>query len=268
MNIKRLLFIIFLSNKLNAKSKTLFEIQTEYLSQFWEKYSDLPKLFMFLTNYPHESTGELIQHLDEPLEKFLRDFYNQGNLKNTELLIFSDHGSHFLTSHSPFFPDDSRHEENMLGVLFYTKTDEYREFSNLVWTVFDSLNCSISHSRQHFISLAGSLMLTNSKTHFNELQIALSTFGIVFLIYLELHESDSVFAPIWAGICTWFAKSSFFDWLNSSANLWPLLKSNKAEFVFSYMLRLYKRPKSNSLTPNLTQLSVQSFANNKLNFLK
>ena len=139
-----------------------------------------------------------------------------------------------------------------------TKTDEYREFSNLVWTVFDSLNCSISHSRQHFISLAGSLMLTNSKTHFNELQIALSTFGIVFLIYLELHESDSVFAPIWAGICTWFAKSSFFDWLNSSANLWPLLKSNKAEFVFSYMLRLYKRPKSNSLTPNLTQLSVQS----------
>ena len=159
----------------------------------------------------------------------------------------------------------------MFGVLFYTKTDEYRKFSNLVWAVFDSLNCSpyISFKQVNISSRLLALSCSQTpKRIFNKLQIALSTFGIVFLIDMELRESDSVFAPIWAGICTWLAKSAFFDWLNSSANLWPLLKSTKAEFVFSYMLRLFKRPKSNSLTPNLTQLSVQSFANNKLNSLK
>ena len=81
----------------------------------------MPKLFMLLTNYPHESTGELVKYIDDPLEKFLRDFYNQGNLKNTELLILSDHGAHFLTSHTPIFPDNSRYEENMLPVFFYIK---------------------------------------------------------------------------------------------------------------------------------------------------
>ena len=81
----------------------------------------MQKFFTIVNHYPHESTGELPKYLDEPLEKFFRDFKNQGNLKNTEILIFSDHGAHFITSHEPMFPDDSRFEENMLPVFFYIK---------------------------------------------------------------------------------------------------------------------------------------------------
>ena len=118
---KRLVIIIFNIDAFNASLKPYLKYKLNIYLSFGKKYSDLPKLFMLLTNYPHESTGELITYLDEPLEKFLREFYNQGNLKNTELLIVADHGTHFITSHSPFFPDDSRHEENMLGVLIYTQ---------------------------------------------------------------------------------------------------------------------------------------------------
>ena len=108
--------------------KTTLEIQLEYLSNFWMKYPDVPKYFQLFSNYAHESTGELIKYADEPLEKFLNDFKSKGYMKDTEVLILSDHGAHFLTSHTPVFPDDSRYEENMLPMLFYiTYKDSEKE---------------------------------------------------------------------------------------------------------------------------------------------
>ena len=97
--------------------KSLIDIQLEYLNQFWKKYNDMPKFFMLDNNYGHEPSGELLKYLDDPLEKFLREFYKQENFKNTEILIIADHGAHFLTAHAPFVPDNSRAEETFLPVF-------------------------------------------------------------------------------------------------------------------------------------------------------
>ena len=96
----------------------LFDIQFEYVTQIWKKYPDVRKFVRFDSNYNHEWTGELVKTQDESYEKFLRDFHAKGYLKDTEVMIVSDHGVHFVVSHTPIFPDDSRHQENYFPALF------------------------------------------------------------------------------------------------------------------------------------------------------
>ena len=96
----------------------LFDIQFEYTSQIWEKYPDVRKFVRLDSNYNHEWTGELIRTSDEAYEKFFRDFQSKGYLKDTDIIIVADHGGHFVISHTPIFPDDSRFQENYFPVLF------------------------------------------------------------------------------------------------------------------------------------------------------
>ena len=51
-------------------------------------------MFLFQSLDGHEPTGEVIGYLDEVFYHFLHTFYSNGFLKDTVVIIFSDHGQH------------------------------------------------------------------------------------------------------------------------------------------------------------------------------
>jgi len=97
--------------------KGLHEIQLDYLTQFWEAYPDVRKVFRTSMSYAHEFTGELIKYADSDYVDLLQNFYEKGYLDDTQVIIVSDHGAHFLTTRTNVFPDDSRRMENALPLL-------------------------------------------------------------------------------------------------------------------------------------------------------
>ena len=74
--------------------KDINEYSIEYLKAFWTTYINQYKLFLFQSLEGHEPTGELIGYFDEILYNFLNLFHNKGYLKDTVIIIFSDHGLH------------------------------------------------------------------------------------------------------------------------------------------------------------------------------
>lgn len=97
----------------------MLDIQLDYITQFWETYPDVKKFFRADFNYAHEATGELIKYTDDVYVEFFKNFYDKGYLKDTQVLFVADHGAHFATLRTPFFPDDSRLIENALPMLFH-----------------------------------------------------------------------------------------------------------------------------------------------------
>ena len=73
--------------------KPISAYMLNYTSQFWEKYNENKKYFRMSFNYGNEPTGNVIKYLDEPLYNFLWDFYTQGKLKNTAVIILSEQGN-------------------------------------------------------------------------------------------------------------------------------------------------------------------------------
>ena len=105
----------------------------DYTEQFWETYVDIPKFMRMSFMSAHELTGESIYHFDDKFLNFLKKFYEKGYLKNTQVMIVSDHGTHDLTSRFVFFPDDSRSIENALALLIHlapsTTKQDHLEFA-------------------------------------------------------------------------------------------------------------------------------------------
>lgn len=74
--------------------KDLNQYSLEYIESFWITYINQYKLFLFQSLDGHEPTGELVGYFDEILFEFLNKFYSLGYLKDTAILLFSDHGLH------------------------------------------------------------------------------------------------------------------------------------------------------------------------------
>ena len=96
---------------------SIHDIQLEYVKQFWDKYNDTRKVFRTVFNENHEATGELIKYNDNGYVNLLNYFNEKGYLKDTIVMVVSDHGQHFIVGRSFFLPDDSRLEENYLPFL-------------------------------------------------------------------------------------------------------------------------------------------------------
>jgi len=74
--------------------KDTFEYVLEYGEKFWKTYPDRPKVLNMEFNDGHESTGEVVGYMDEPLEQFFINLDRQGLLNDTTILFYSDHGQH------------------------------------------------------------------------------------------------------------------------------------------------------------------------------
>ena len=75
-----------LYNKINV------EYQYEYGFQFWTKYKKNRKFLFIVNNDGHEGTLEIIKYDDDIIFKFLNNLFNKNLLKETTILLLSDHG--------------------------------------------------------------------------------------------------------------------------------------------------------------------------------
>ena len=89
----------------------------EYGTKFWETYPDNRKFLRIGFNDGHESTFEVLKYLDEPLYEFLNTFYQKGYLKNTAVILVSDHGNHMPGLYNLFLSEQYE-TERVLGNLF------------------------------------------------------------------------------------------------------------------------------------------------------
>ena len=95
--------------------------QLEYGNQFWRKYKNNRKFLLIVSNDGHEGTLEVIKYDDEYSYKFLNDLFNQNLLKDSTVMIMSDHGCPVPSIY--YFSDFFHIEFNlpMLYILSYDK---------------------------------------------------------------------------------------------------------------------------------------------------
>lgn len=112
--------------------KDTYEYVLEYGKQFWETYSENKKFLRLSFIDAHEGTGEVIKYLDKPLYDFLMNLLNQNLLKNTAIIIASDHGNGMPGIYYIINSGDYMYE-NVLGflaIILYDYKDE-NEIKNL-----------------------------------------------------------------------------------------------------------------------------------------
>ena len=73
--------------------KKNLEYLIEYTKQFWQKYINNRKYSIIFTNHPHEGTLTVVKYLDDIISKFLINLFNHHLLKNTTIILLSDHGT-------------------------------------------------------------------------------------------------------------------------------------------------------------------------------
>ena len=96
--------------------KSINQYSLEYLESFWINYIEQYKMFIINIIDGHEATGELIGHFDETLYNFFKNFDLKGYLKDTTIILFSDHG---MNINGPLYLFDSLDflYERTLGLL-------------------------------------------------------------------------------------------------------------------------------------------------------
>lgn len=88
-----------------------------YSKLFWNTYKDSRKYLRLASMDSHEATGELINLIDGPLTNFLDELYKNGDLNDTILFLFSDHGNH-MAIHLTMVPTDDLEIEKIMPFLF------------------------------------------------------------------------------------------------------------------------------------------------------
>ena len=92
----------------------------EYGKQFWMKYKDNRKFSAMVTNDGHESSLEALKYTDDIIYNYLTSLYDQNLLKDTTILMVSDHGT---TLPSVYYLNDFFQIESRLPMLFLFVND-------------------------------------------------------------------------------------------------------------------------------------------------
>ena len=92
----------------------------EYGDQFWRKYKNNRKFLLIVSNDGHEGTLEVIKYDDNIIFNFLNNLFNDNLLKNTSIILLSDHGSGMP---SIYFPYDFYKIEEQLPMLYMIIND-------------------------------------------------------------------------------------------------------------------------------------------------
>ena len=92
----------------------------EYGKQFWIKYKNNRKFSALVTNDGHESSLEALKYSDDIFYNYLTSLYDKNLLKDTTILMVSDHGT---TLPSVYYLDDFFHIEARLPMLYILVND-------------------------------------------------------------------------------------------------------------------------------------------------
>ena len=101
--------------------------QYEYGLQFWRKYKNNRRFLLIVNNDGHEGTLEILKYDDDIVFNFLNTLYKENMLKETTIMLLSDHGCPMPSIY--YFNKFFRLEKNlpMLFLFTYDKTISYNE---------------------------------------------------------------------------------------------------------------------------------------------
>jgi predicted DNA-binding protein YlxM (UPF0122 family) len=97
------------------------EHQLEYGNQFWRKYKNNRRFLLIVNNDGHEGTLEILKYDDEYVFEFLNNLFNENLLKDTIVMIVSDHG---CTMPSIYYFYDSFNFDISLPMLYILSYDK------------------------------------------------------------------------------------------------------------------------------------------------
>ena len=97
--------------------KDAFEYVLEFSKKFLETYKNEKKILKMGFNDAHESTGQVITYLDEPLKNFIK-YYLKNHMTEKSMIIFlSDHGNAMPDLNELLLSQDKEIEKT-LGMLY------------------------------------------------------------------------------------------------------------------------------------------------------
>ena len=124
--------------------KKNFEHAMEYTEKFWNTYINEKKFFRIHINEGHDGSNSLINNLDDYLYEFILKFYTNGWLKDTFVMIASDHGTQ-LPGPWTLIGSQDYMIERTLGTLFFMIPNDERLYKNNLYN-------DIAYNQQMFIT--------------------------------------------------------------------------------------------------------------------
>jgi len=110
--------------------------QLEYGNQFWRKYNNNRKFLLIVNNDGHEGTLEILKYDDEYVFEFLNNLFNENLLKDTTVLLLSDHG---CTMPSIYHFNDSFNLDISLPMLYILSYDNrYLSYNGLYKYLYEN----------------------------------------------------------------------------------------------------------------------------------
>lgn len=112
--------------------KESIEWSIDYAKQFFTEYKDNSKYFRLANIDSHEATGEVIKYSDEKLLNFLKWYEDNGFMKNSLVIIQSDHGFFMPGYIYQYFNFQDYHVEMSMPVLNFLvpKSHKYYKLMN------------------------------------------------------------------------------------------------------------------------------------------
>ena len=101
----------------------------EYSKLFWRTYKGNRRYLRLASMDSHEGTGELISLMEHTLIEFLDDLYKNGDLKDTALFLFSDHGNH-MSPHLSLMPGEDVEIEKIMPFFFLLLPKKNNNYQN------------------------------------------------------------------------------------------------------------------------------------------
>ena len=109
----------------------LIKYSFEYMESFWTTYLDENKLFVFDSGDGHEPTGQIVGYIDKFLYDILNKFYSNGWLKDTAIILFSDHGQHLRGTFNTMDSKDFQYELSLPFLFLFLPNKKYLYKDNL-----------------------------------------------------------------------------------------------------------------------------------------
>ena len=101
-------------------NKLYIDHMIEYAKQFWKKYSDNQRFFILASDLPHEGSLEKLKYIDNSIYNFVSELFNENWLKETSLILLSDHG---ISIPSIYYLNDFFNYEKVLPMFFMLVND-------------------------------------------------------------------------------------------------------------------------------------------------
>jgi hypothetical protein len=103
-----------------------------YGKKYWQAYKDEPKYLRLAFLDAHEGTGEVVKYMDDKLVDFFEFLEAEGSLKDTVILIHSDHGVNMPGFYTFVDAEDFFIEKTLPSLFAVVPQDVANEYDEII----------------------------------------------------------------------------------------------------------------------------------------